>query len=265
MPKKFLRKISSLFKSTRSKELDYRSIESIIKYRFSDHSLLLKAFTHRSYLSVSGGAAYDANERLEFLGDAVLDLVVTEFLYSTLPTTNEGTLSKMKSVLVSRKVLAGIIAGLDLGEYLLMNRGEAKTGGRKRPSNLANLYETILGAVYLDGGLARACAFITRTLLSDYQQVLNDREFINYKSILLELAQSKGVATPVYTLVEESGPDHDKKFVMDVQLDNNVRAQASGKSKKIAEQQAAYRLLKKIAPEMLTLGATGSSGRIGSL
>jgi len=251
MPKKFLRKISSLFKSSRSTELDFQSIESIINYRFYDHSLLLMAFTHRSYLSVSGGAAHDANERLEFLGDAVLDLVVTEFLYTTLPTTSEGSLSKMKSILVSRKVLAGIIAGLELGEFLLVNHGEAKTGGRKRPSNLANLYETILGAIYLDGGLSEARTFIGRTLLSGYQQILNDRDFMNYKSILLELAQSSGDGIPVYTLVEESGPDHEKNFVMDVQLGNSESAQASGNSKKLAEQKAAYRLLKKIAPQLL--------------
>ena len=249
--KKFLAKISALFSYPRSAELDFQSVESIIKYRFSDHSLLLKAFTHRSYLSVSGGAAHDANERLEFLGDAVLDLVVTEFLYTRLPTTSEGTLSKMKSILVSRKVLAGIIAGLDLGQFLLVNHGEAKTGGRKRPSNLANLYETILGAIYLDGGLSNARSFIVRTLLSAYQQILNDRDFINYKSILLELAQGRGDGTPVYTLVEESGPDHEKKFVMDVQLGTNESAQASGNSKKLAEQKAAYRLLKKIAPQRL--------------
>ena len=252
MPINFLRKISSFFKRDRSNELDFKAIESIIGYTFYNHSLLLKAFTHRSYLSVSGAAAYDANERLEFLGDAVLDLVVTEFLYTTLPTTSEGTLSKMKSVLVSRKVLAGIIGGLDLGKYLLVNRGEEKTGGRNRPSNLANLYETILGAIYLDNGLADARTFINRTLLSVYQQILNDRDFVNYKSMLLELAQGQGSTTPVYTLIEESGPDHDKKFVMDVQLGDHDRCQARGKTKKLAEQRAAYQLLKKIAPHLLT-------------
>ena len=251
MTSNFLRKISSFFSRTRSNELDCNSIESVIGYKFNDQALLLKAFTHSSYLSVSGGTASDSNERLEFLGDAVLDLVVTEFLYTTMPETSEGTLSQMKSILVSRKVLAGIIGDLQLGEFLLVNHGEEKTGGKKRPSNLANLFETILGAVYLDGGLSHARSFINKTLLSDYEQLLTDRNFINYKSILLEHAQGQGGTIPVYSLVEETGPDHEKKFVMDVCLNETERAQASGKSKKIAEQRAAYRLLQKIAPNLL--------------
>jgi ribonuclease-3 len=248
----FLRKISSYFIPEHSDELEFKSVESVIGYKFHDHSLLVKAFTHRSYLSVSGGAAFDSNERLEFLGDAVLDLVITEFLYKALPETSEGTLSQMKSILVSRQVLAGISAGLQLGEFLLVNHGEEKTGGKNRPSNLANLYETILGAIYLDGGLANARSFIEDTLLADYQQVLKDKSLINYKSILLELAQSQAGSVPVYSLVEESGPDHEKKFVMDVKLNGSGQARASGKSKKLAEQRAAYQLLKKIAPHLLT-------------
>ncbi len=249
-----LRKITSLFSKNRSKNLDYRSVESIIEYKFKDRSFLLTAFTHSSYLSISGGASYDSNERMEFLGDAVLDLVVTEFLYRTKPKTREGTLSKMKSVLVSRKVLAEVVANLGLGKFLLVNFGEEKTGGKKRPSNLANLYETILGAIYLDGGLTKAREFIEDTLLNDHQLVLKNESFVNYKSILLELAQGRGGNGPCYELVNESGPDHEKKFVIDVHLGDNVCARGSGRSKKVAEQRAAHNLLKEIAPEKLVNG-----------
>jgi ribonuclease-3 len=254
MPVKILRKISSLLSRDNVINPDFKIVESIIKYKFTDQSLLLKAFTHSSYLSISGGASYDSNERLEFLGDAVLDLVVTEFLYISRPKTREGTLSKMKSVLVSRKVLANVIAKMDLGRFLLVNFGEEKTGGKKRPSNLANLYETILGAIYLDGGLEKARAFIMSTLLNDYQLVLKNESFVNYKSILLELAQGKGDQGPIYELVSESGPDHEKKFVMDVHLGDSINARGIGKSKKVAEQRAAKNLLKIVAPDKLDNG-----------
>lgn len=246
-----LRKITSLFSKNRFNDLDYKAIESIIKYKFKDRNLLLQAFTHSSYLSISGGASYDSNERMEFLGDAILDLVVTEFLYKSKPKTREGTLSKIKSVLVSRKVLADKVAAMDLGKFLLVNSGEEKTGGKKRPSNLANLYETILGAIYLDGGLKKARLFIEDTLLRDHQLVLKNESFVNYKSILLELAQRNTGKSPTYELMTESGPDHEKKFLMNVRLDNQTYATGSGKSKKVAEQRAACNLLKMIAPEKL--------------
>jgi ribonuclease-3 len=246
-----LSKINSLFSTSHIRSLDIKAIESTIGYKFSDRYILLRAFTHSSYLSVSGGKTYESNERLEFLGDAVLDIVVTEFLYQSFPKTREGTLSKMKSVLVSRKVLADIVANLQLGQFLLVNPGEEKTGGKHRPSNLANLYETIVAAIYLDGGLKKARAFILCSLLSEHKQVLRNRSFINYKSILLEFAQKQGKSGPVYTIVEESGPDHDKQFVMNVNLVENDSARGTGRSKKIAEQDAAHNLLKQIAPHTL--------------
>jgi len=251
---KILRKITSLLSRNRFENLDYRAVESIIEYKFKDRKLLSTAFTHSSYLSISGGASYDSNERMEFLGDAVLDLVVTEFLYKSKPKTREGTLSKMKSVLVSRKVLAEVIANLGLGQFLLVNFGEEKTGGKKRPSNLANLYETILGAIYLDGGLVKAREFIEDTLLNNHQLVLQNESFVNYKSILLELAQGTGGNGPYYELIDESGPDHEKRFVMDVHLGDHICARGSGRSKKVAEQRAAHNLLKDIAPEKLVNG-----------
>ena len=134
MSKKLLRKISSLFSNHNFKDLDISAIERIIRYRFKDRNLLYTAFKHSSYLPITKEKAYQSNERLEFLGDAVLDIVVTEFLYLNLPKTQEGELSKMKSVLVSRNVLAKVVSNLNLGQHLLINRGEEKTGGRTRTS-----------------------------------------------------------------------------------------------------------------------------------
>jgi ribonuclease-3 len=140
---------------------------------------------------------------------------------------------------------------MDLGSYLLMNRGEARTGGRNRASNLANLYESILGALYLDGGLAVAESFISRTLLVRYDSIISDRKHLNYKSMLLEYAQSRGLGTPIYKLKSESGPDHEKVFEIDVFLAGIGHARGEGNSKKIAEQNSARQLLKIAAPEII--------------
>ena len=205
-------KILLQFRGRRIEPINYAAIEKAIHYRFKNNQLLHTAFLHPSYLTDLKDHSYQSNERLEFLGDAVLDLVVTEFLYRSRPDSREGELSKVKSVLVSRNVLAELVLKMELGQYLLINRGEEKTGGRQRTSNLANLYESLLGAIYLDGGLLAAQTFINRSLIKWHRQLLNHQDFINYKSILLEYSQKHGPTTPVYHLIEESGPDHDKKF-----------------------------------------------------
>ncbi|MEE9117194.1 MAG: ribonuclease III [Calditrichia bacterium] len=249
---KFYHKISSFFPKKKFKDLDIQAVESILCYRFRDRELLYTAFKHSSFLPITKEKYYKSNERLEFLGDAVLDLVVTEFLYTSMPKTSEGELSKIKSVLVSRNVLAEIVANLELGNHLLVNRGEEKTGGRTRPSNLANLYEAILAAVYLDGGLKSARSFIEHTLLFRHERLLNHQNFINYKSILLEYIQSLGPGSPIYVLVNESGPDHEKRFIMNVCVGEGEEAQGEGRTKKLAEQATAHNLLKKIAPELIS-------------
>jgi ribonuclease-3 len=253
MSDKFLSKISSFFLKKRFEDLDVRTVEKILNYRFRNRDLLFTAFKHSSFLPITKEKYYKSNERLEFLGDAVLELVVTEFLYTSKPKRPEGELSKIKSVLVSRNVLAEVVASLELGKHLMVNRGEEKTGGKTRPSNMANLYEAILGAVYLDGGLKSAKSFIEHTLLSRHERLLNHKRFINYKSILLEYIQSLGPGNPVYILIDESGPDHEKRFIMNVRVGNGEEAQGDGRTKKLAEQEAAHNLLKKIAPEELTL------------
>jgi len=226
-------------------------IEKIIGYTFKDPNLLFKAFTHQSFLAFQPGSEFDSNERLEFLGDAVLELIVTQYLYHTYPEQREGELSKIKSVLVSRRVLAKIVLDLDLGQFLLMNRGEERTGGRTRVSNLANLYESVLGAVYLDGGLIPAQRFIRETLLGQRDRIISDERNVNYKSVLLEYAQGKKIGAPHYRLIDDSGPDHEKTFTVEVLLSSGQTARGMGLSKKLAEQEAAQELIRRIAPQLL--------------
>jgi ribonuclease-3 len=252
MLKKSLRFLSNLFsRREHQAEINFTAIERILDYSFVNKSLLQQSFKHRSYLSVTRESPLESNERLEFLGDAILELVVTEFLYRKFPQHGEGYLSKVKSVLVSRKVLAEIVIRRDLGKYLLLDHGEEKTGGKMRLSNLANLYEAVIGAIYLDGGLETTARFIDHTLLSRYHAIIKDEQFINYKSILLEYVQGKKAGLPVYQLLQQSGPDHDKKFVMQVSIPGGPTAQGEGKSKKVAEQRSAQNLLSMVAPDLL--------------
>jgi ribonuclease-3 len=236
---------------TRNTPLDYKKIEDVIGYEFIDKGFLTTCFKHRSYLTISKEPSWFSNERLEFLGDAVLDLAVTEFLYSKFPQHREGALSKMKSILVSRRVLAEIILKAKLGHYLLMNRGEEKTGGKNRASNLSNLYEAIVGSIYLDGGYNPALKFISTTLMDNHEDLLCREKYINYKSILLEYAQGKGLGTPKYKVMQEEGPDHHKEFMVEARIMPDYQASGKGNTKKNAEQQAARYLINKIAPELL--------------
>ncbi|RMG61526.1 MAG: ribonuclease III [Calditrichaeota bacterium] len=213
---------------------------------FSQPQLILTALKHRSYLNVTNEPRIFSNERLEFLGDAVTNLVVTEFLYRKFPKKTEGQLSKVKSILVSKPVMAEIAAGMSLGEMLLINWGEEKTGGRQRISLLGDAFEAVVGAIYLDQGMETARRFIERYLLKDYQKILKRGLYKNYKSILLEYAQSTSKQPPEYRVVEESGPDHAKQFTVEVWVNGQKLGQGTGRSKKLAEQQAARQAIEKL-------------------
>lgn len=226
--------------------MDIEAIESIIEYSFRNKSLLLHALKHRSYLNVTHESDVQSNERLEFLGDAVLDLIVTEHLYHHFPEQSEGQLSKKKSVLVSRQVLGHIMQEMELGTFLLINKGEEKTGGRDRLSNLANLFEALLGAIYLDSGYKASEDFVNHFLFTRRDEFLATKTYFNYKSSLLELAQARGWGFPHYNTLEESGPDHDKRFVVQVRVNDKIQARGTGRSKKKAEQAAARIALKKL-------------------
>ncbi len=243
--------IKSIFKkigypktdSTPELPFNREQVEAILQYSFRDIRLLMHALKHRSFLSVTNEKNIASNERLELLGDAVLELIATEDLFHSFPQEDEGTLTKMRAVLVSRQVLGTIAAELDLGKFLLLNRGEEKTGGRTRPSNLANLYEAIVGAIYLDGGYKPARRFVHETLLKIKEAWLNKESYFNYKSDLLEFSQAKGWGNPLYKVKDATGPDHDKSFRVMVEIPLHGRAYGQGKSKKKAEQSAAKALL----------------------
>lgn len=223
-----------------------KMVEKRIGYRFSDRQILFQALKHKSYLVLSKESYLESNERLEFLGDAILDLIVTEYLYAKYPGDDEGALSQKRSILVSRKALGELSQVLEYGDFLFLNYGEEKTGGRQRNSNLANLYEAVIAAVYLDGGYKQAVRFFERTLLPNSQQFLNESSFSNYKSVLLELSQARDWSTPEYIVASEEGPDHQKMFEVKVIVNKEWQAAGTGSSKKRAEQEAAHKLIEEL-------------------
>ena len=213
-----------------------------VSYRFRDEGLLRLALTHRSYAQNETGQGI-SNERLEFLGDAVLGLVVTEELYRRFPKKSEGELTKMKSLVVSRQVLAEQASKMGLGQHLLLGMGEERSGGRHRKSILSDAYEALVGAVYLDGGLDAVRRFICNHLLRDMHRFLNSESHRNYKSHLLEYVQGKGWTGPEYRVLKEAGPDHEKKFTVEVRVRGETLGRGEGASKKKAEQEAARRAM----------------------
>jgi len=232
--------------------IDRRTLENLqelekrIGYRFKDLSYLCSALKHRSCLQELGQTAWQANERLEFLGDAVLDLLSSEFFYNYFPDKIEGDLTRMKSVMVSGSVLVKEAERLNLGKYLFLSESEGRSGGRARKSILEDAYEALLGAIYLDGGYAATQRFVTRGLLRNWEEVIHQPEFANYKSQLLEHAQRYSLPNPVYVLREESGPDHAKNFKVEVFLNGKATGCGEGPTKKVAEQMAACQAVRKL-------------------
>jgi ribonuclease-3 len=226
-----------------SDEHKIRMISRRLGYVFRNEQLLIQALKHRSYLSVTNEARIQANERLELLGDAVLGLVVTEYLFKTYPEKEEGGLTLMKSMLVSRRSLAHVAKEFGLGKFLLLSDAEAKSGGRKRASILADAVEAIIGAVYLDGGLENANRIIDRNIFSRLDRLMTDGSIQNYKSLLLEHCQSLSLDGPRYVVENEEGPDHEKVFTIAGFVDGKRMGVGSGQTKKIAEQRAAEQVL----------------------
>ena len=222
------------------KEPSFTELERIIGYRFQNKGHLHMALSHRSYVnSQRTEKKMESNERLEFLGDAALNIIVTDFLFHEYPDKEEGRMSKMKSLVVSAKVLGLCADQWRLGEFILLSRSEEKSGGRKRLSILADAYEAVLGAVYLDGGLESARKLVHGSLMEIMDQVLGDEDLANYKSRLLEYTQSRGQGIPYYEVLEESGPEHQKSFVVGVFVQNQEWGRGRGNSKKSAEQAGA--------------------------
>jgi ribonuclease-3 len=205
---------------------------------FNDLELLITAFTHRSYLNEHKKTVKEHNERLEFLGDAVLELVVTEYLFSNY-SDPEGVLTNWRSALVRTESIGAAAANLDFEPLLRLSRGEKRGTARARAQILANSFEAVIGALYLDQGYEVAKGFIEKNLLVTFDEILETGSWMDPKSHLQELAQSRDGFTPVYKVIEETGPDHDKIFTVGVFVNNHLRGQGTGPSKQAGQQKAA--------------------------
>jgi ribonuclease-3 len=223
--------------------MEFSPFEIRIGFTFADKRLLETAFTHRSYLNENRAPGREHNERLEFLGDAVLELVVTRFLYDKYPEKPEGELTAFRAALVNTQSIADAATKLGMNEFLLLSRGEAKDTGRARGIILANAFEAIIGALYLDQGYDAAYQFIAAQLFHKTDEVVEKRLWQDAKSKLQEIAQERLSITPTYDIVNQTGPDHDKRFVVKVQLGSDKAALGEGRSKQEAEQDAAQKAL----------------------
>ncbi len=230
--------------------MELQDLETALGVIFKDKSLLTRALTHRSYLNENPDLPYLDNERLEFLGDAILDFVAAEFLYQRFPEMSEGDLTSLRAALVKGESLARFATEMGLPQYLFMSHGEDAAGGRTRAPLLAGAFEALIGALYLDQGLAAARDFVLRFVAPAADQVHHQRLDRDAKSMLQELSQGRLQVTPLYRLVETRGPDHAKEFTIEVVLKDQVYGRGVGRSKQIAEQEAARVALETLQEEL---------------
>jgi ribonuclease-3 len=228
---------------TRNIDTDLEALEEILGVVFSDKSHLLSAITHRSYLNEHRNATQDHNERLEFLGDAVLELVTTDYLFKAYPDKPEGELTAIRAALVNTVSLSSTSEALGVNQYLLMSKGEAKDEGRARQYILANVFEAFIGAIYLDQGFDASRTFIARELFGKTEEIVKKKLWQDAKSRFQELAQEHASVTPTYNLLNQTGPDHDRVFTVGVFLRQEKIAEGDGRSKQEAEQEAAEKAL----------------------
>ncbi len=222
---------------------DFSQFEKIANLTFKDKNLLKQAFVHRSYINENKDVGFGHNERLEFLGDAVLELVITDYLYKKYPDKTEGDMTSYRSALVNATTCAAVATKLEMNDYLMLSRGEAKDTGRARQYILANTLEALIGAVFLDQGYDTARDFIYTNISPLIESVIAEGSWIDSKSLFQEKAQEFDEVTPLYKTVKESGPDHDKKFTVGVYIKDKMVATGEGKSKQDAEQAAAKKAL----------------------
>jgi len=226
------------------KEKDFNEFEEKIGIKFNDQNFLKQAFTHRSFLNENKNFKSGHNERLEFLGDAVLELVTTDFLYTKYPEKNEGDLTSIRSALVNAQTCAEVAAEIKVNDFLLLSRGEAKDEGRARQYILTNALEAIIGSIYIDSGYEKARDFILKYITPKTEQIVAEELWVDAKSKFQEKAQDIESITPSYQTIKETGPDHDKKFTVGVFLGGQMVAEGEGESKQDAEQDAARKALK---------------------
>lgn len=227
--------------------VDLVALQETLGVSFSELSLLEQAMVHSSYINENPGFALTSNERLEFLGDAILDFIIAEKLYQDFPDLTEGEMTKLRSVLVCRDTLASIGRAIRLGDYFYLGKGEEASGGRDKSANLAGAMETVVAAVFLDKGLAITRDFVLKLLNEELQKMIRQEAGVDYKSQLQEFIQSRDRSAPTYRLVEAIGPDHDKRFTVEVVAGDTVLGRGSGKSKKMAETEAARLALEQLS------------------
>jgi len=223
---------------------DFSKFEKNIGITFKDKNLLKQAFTHRSYLNEHKDSELTHNERLEFLGDAVLELIVTEHLYGKYPDNNEGELTAYRSALVNAVTMSEAAGNIGMNDFLLLSKGEAKDTGRARQIILANTIEALIGAIFLDQGYDMAKYFISKYIFNLIEKIVEEKTWLDAKSKFQEQAQENESTTPLYKTLKEEGPDHDKQFTVGVFLGKEKVAEGKGKSKQEAEQVAADNALK---------------------
>ena len=223
--------------------IDFSLFEKKTNIIFKNKKLLEQAFIHRSYINESSGTKLSHNERLEFLGDAVLELVVTDYLYNKYTDRDEGELTAYRSALVNAVIIGEVALSLGMNDYLLLSKGESKDIGKARSYILANTYEAYVGAVYLDQGYDVVCGFITATLFDKIDTIVKDKLWRDSKSLVQEKSQEYLNITPSYKVISEVGPDHDKHFVVGIFFGGDMIAEGKGHSKQEAEQSAARKAL----------------------
>jgi ribonuclease-3 len=222
----------------------FADFEKKTKIVFKNKKLLEQAFVHRSYINENPSEGLGHNERLEFLGDAVLELVVTDFLYKKFPTYTEGELTALRSALVNAVIISAVALEVGMNDYLLLSRGEAKDNGKARQYILANTYEAYVGALYMDQGYAAADKFVAKSLLHKTEEIVKKKLWRDAKSAVQEKAQEHASVTPAYKVMNQTGPDHDKHFTVGIFFGTTKIAEGKGKSKQEAEQKAAEAALK---------------------
>lgn len=223
--------------------MDLNQFEEKAGINFENKALLKQAFTHRSYINENRASGLEHNERLEFLGDAVLELVTTHYLFDHLKESDEGKLTALRSALVNADTCAKVAQNLSINDFLLLSKGEAKDTGRARQYILANTLEALIGALYIDQGYEAAKDFIMKNIIPLTEEILAAGNWIDNKSLFQEKAQEFVGHTPIYKTIKESGPDHDKHFTVTVSVGNEVYGEGEGKSKQDAEQEAAKKAL----------------------
>ena len=224
--------------------INFSNFEKKTGIIFKDKTLLQQAFIHRSYINENPGVPLAHNERLEFLGDAVLELIVTDFLYKKYPNYTEGELTALRSALVNAVIISEVATSIGMNDYLLLSKGEAKDNGKAWQYILANTYEAYIGALYLDQGIDVVDKFVHKFLLNKTQEIVSKKLWRDAKSLVQEKAQEFVNITPAYKVLNESGPDHDKHFTVGIYFGSSLIAEGKGKSKQEAEQKAAEAALK---------------------